>query len=146
MAMFSPDMLGFGSLAALAALGAAMILLMLVISAALYVYAALALSTIAKKLKHKQPWLAWIPFANISLILMMGGFHWAFVFLILVPILGWLALLVLAVIATWRIYEKRHYPGALALVPLGGFIPIIGWLAGIANLVILGLVAWQDRR
>jgi hypothetical protein len=146
MAMFTPDMLGFGSLAALAALGAAMMLLMLAIGIAVYVYYALAYSTIARKLKHKQPWLAWIPFANLSLILMLGGFHWAYVFLMLVPILGWIALAVLGVISLWRIYEKRHYPGALALVPLGGFIPIVGWLVGIANIIIIGFVAWKDRK
>ena len=143
MAMFSPEMLGLGGM--MAFLGAFLVFA-LIIGVAFYVYYALALSTIAKKLKYNKPWLAWIPFANISLVLILGGFHWALVFLLLIPVLGWIALAVIAIIATWRIYEKRNYPGWLALIPLAGFIPILGWLVGVANLVILGLVAWADRK
>jgi hypothetical protein len=53
---------------------------------------------------------------------------------------------VLLLIATWRVYEKRKYPGWLSLISLAGFIPGVGPLAGIANLVILGLVAWKDMK
>ncbi len=74
------------------------------------------------------------------MILQMGGFHWAWTFLILIPILGWIGLLVLMVIAHWRIFEKRHYPGWLSL---GMIIPQLG---GILYLVIMGFVAWKDRR
>jgi hypothetical protein len=143
MAMFTPEMLGLGGM--MAFMGA-FIIFALIIGAAVYIYCALAWSTIAKKLNHNQPWLAWIPFANISLVLMLGGFHWAWVFLVLVPILGWIALFVMGIIATWRVYEKRKYPGWLSLLPLLGAIPFLGWLAGIANFVILGFVAWSDRK
>ena len=110
-----------------------------------YVYFALAWMTIAKKLKYKYPWIAWIPIANIAMIFQLGGFHWALIFLLLIPVLGWFAIAILAIIATWRIFEKRKYPGWLALIPLAGIIPLIGWLAQIANLVIIGLVAWKDK-
>lgn len=110
----------------------------------LYVYVAFAWYTIAKKLNHKSPWLAWIPFANVALTLQLGGFHWAWVFLLLVPILGWIAIWVMLIIATWRVYEKRKYPGWLSLLPLAGAIPTVGGLASIANLIILGFVAWRD--
>ncbi|MBD3247319.1 hypothetical protein GF378_01735, partial [Candidatus Pacearchaeota archaeon] len=56
--------------------------LALLISLAGYIYFAFAWMTIAKKLKHKYAWLAWIPIANIALVLQLGGFHWAWVFLI----------------------------------------------------------------
>jgi hypothetical protein len=79
------------------------------------------------------------------MVLQMGGFHWAWVFLILVPFLGAIAIMVLSIISTWRIYEKRKYPGILSLVILLSMIPFVGFLAGIANLVILGMVAWVDR-
>jgi hypothetical protein len=111
----------------------------------LYVYTALVWMTIAKKLKHPHPWLAWIPIANAAMILQLGGFHWAWVFLILIPILGWIALFILSIIATWNIYEQRKYPGWLALISLLGFIPFVSWIANIANLVIMGLVAWMDK-
>jgi len=112
---------------------------------AFYVYTSLALMTIAKKLKYKKAWLAWIPIANISMILQLGGFHWAWVFLILIPIVGWIALAVLLVISFWKIFEKRKYPGWLALLPLVGMIPKIGGLANLAFLIILGFVAWGKK-
>ncbi len=118
---------------------------MIGVSIVLYIYMALALMTVAKKLDHQYPWLAWIPVANLALILQLGNFHWAWVFLIIIPILGWIAVGILGIIATWRIFEKRNYPGWLALIPLVGFIPFIGYLATLANLVVWGFVAWKDR-
>ncbi len=129
--------LGGAFIAAIFALGA-LIAAGLII--AVYVYFALAWSTIARKLKHKYPWLAWIPFANISLILEIGGFHWAWVFLLLVPIFGWLALLVLTIIATWKIFEKRNYPGWFSLAVL---IPKVG---GLFYLIAIGFVAWKEMK
>ncbi len=107
---------------------------------AFYVYFALAWSTIAKKLKYKRSWLAWIPFANLAMILQLGGFHWALIFLLLIPIVGWIAILVLLIIASWRIFEKRKYPGWLSLSMV---IPQVG---GILYLIAIGFVAWKDKR
>ena len=137
---------GTYSLAGIAALLLGLTLLAMVLVLAFYIYTSLALMTIGKKLKYKYPWLAWIPVANMAMILQMGGFSWLWVFLIIVPALGWLALGVFCIIALWRIFEKRKYPGWLALVPLLGFIPMLGALASIAFLVVLGVVAWKDRR
>ena len=114
--------------------------------AAIYVYSSLAWMTIAKKLRYRYPWLAWIPFANSAMILQLGGFNWAWAFLWLVPILGWIAIGILLVISFWRIFEKRNYPGWLALVPLLSLVPMTEGIAGIAFLIILGFVAWKDRR
>lgn len=110
-----------------------------IIFAAFYIYFAMAWMTIAQKLKHKYPWLAWIPFANISLILQLGGFHWAWVFLILIPVVGWIALAVLSIIATWKIFEKRKYPGWFSLSMI---IPQVGT---ILYLIAIGFVAWKDK-
>jgi len=77
---------------ALMALG---IMILAVFMIGLYVYFSLAWYTIAKKLKNKNAWVAWIPIANIGLILQLGGFHWVWIFLILIPFLGWIALGVL---------------------------------------------------
>lgn len=132
-----PDLLVGGLFGALIAIG---ILFMILFLAAIYAYHALAWMTIAKKLKYKRPWLAWIPFANISVILQLGGFHWAWVFLILIPILGWIALFVLVIISSWRIFEKRKYPGWFSLSLI---VPKIG---GILYAITIGFVAWQDRK
>src|SRR3989344_3660007 len=96
-----------GVIGALVAIG---ILFLIMMIALVYVYFALAWYTIAKKMKHKNPWLAWIPFANISMLLPLGGFHWAWVFLLLIPFAGWVAVYVLFIIASWRIFAKRKYP------------------------------------
>ena len=120
----------------LLALGTFLILIML----AFYVYFSFAWMTIAKKLKYKRPWLAWIPIANIAMMLQLGSFHWAWIFLVLIPILGWIPLFVLMIISTWRIFEKRKYPGWFSLSLI---IPQIG---GILYLVAIGFVAWADKK
>ena len=116
------------------------IMAMLLFVVALYVYISLSWMTIAKKLKYKNAWFAWIPVLNIAMILQLGGFHWGLVFLFLIPVLGWLALFVLMIIATWRIFEKRKYPGWFSLSLI---IPKIG---GILYLIAIGFVAWKDRK
>ena len=132
--------IGLGALAAMIGVAIAVVILIIV---ALYIYTSWAWMTIAKKLKYKNAWLAWIPFANVSMMLQLGNFHWALVFLALIPILGWIALIVLVLISTWRIFEKRKYPGWMALIPIATYIPKLGFLAGIAYLIILGFVAWK---
>jgi len=106
----------------------------------LYVYTALAFMTIAKKLRYDKPWLAWIPVANLFLIPILAKKNWAWGFIFLVPI----ANIVFFFIWMWNIYEQRKYPGWLSLVPLLGFIPFIGIFVSLANLIILGFVAWKD--
>ena len=105
-----------------------------------YVYHAFAWQKIAKKQKYKYPWLAWIPFANISQILELGSFHWALIFLFLIPILGWIALFVLMIIAIWRVFEKENYPGWFSLSLT---IPKVG---GILYLIAIGFVAWKKSK
>ncbi|MBN2052928.1 hypothetical protein JW756_05465 [Candidatus Woesearchaeota archaeon] len=125
-----------------AALFGAFLALGIVILIVLYVYYALAWMTIARKLNYDKPWLAWIPIANAFLIPILAKKKWPWGFIFLVPIVG----AVFYFIWTWNIYEQRKYPGWLCLAILVGLIPVIGWLGGIANLVITGLVAWSDRK
>ncbi|MBW2992882.1 hypothetical protein KY345_06725 [Candidatus Woesearchaeota archaeon] len=131
---------------AIGAILAASIVFILIIGLAFYIYFSLVWMVIAKKLGHKYPWLAWIPVARTAMILQLGNFGWGWVFLILLPIIGWIALVVLVIIAKWRIFEKRKYPGWLALVPLAAVIPHISPLAGIANIIIMAFVAWKDQK
>lgn len=131
------DMIFGGMASAVAIVGVFFIIL---IFSALYVYFALAWMKIACKLGHKHRWLAWIPFANVAMMLQLGGFHWAWVFLALIPFLGWIALAVLLIIATWRIFERRHYPGWFALSMI---VPKVGF---VLYLVAIGFVAWKDKK
>jgi hypothetical protein len=128
------DFYGWGFLLAIG------IFLMVVVLAAFYVYFSLAWMTIARKLKYKKAWLAWIPVANIAMMLQLGGFHWAWVFLILIPILGWIPLCILVVISTWKIFEKRKYPGWFSLSVI---LPQVGFAL---YLVAIWFVAWRDRK
>jgi hypothetical protein len=125
---------------------AAFLVVAIIIGIAIYVYTALALYTIAKKLGHKNPWLAWIPIANVALMFQLGGFHWAWVFLLLIPVLGWIAVYVLTIISMWRIFEKRKYPGWLSLVMILEAVPFVNWVALIAYLIIIGFIAWGDKK
>lgn len=130
------EVFGGGIIGALMALWIGFVLILLV---GIYVYHALAWMTIGKKLDYKIPWLAWIPVANIAMILQIGSFHWAWVFLILVPIAGWIALLVLQVIAVWRMFVKRKYPGWFSLAQI---IPQVG---GVLYLIAIGFAAWGKK-
>mgnify|MGYP003991988231 CR=1 FL=1 len=103
---------------------------------AIYVYTSLAWYKIGKKLKYKNNWLAWIPIVRWAMILQMGGFHWAWVFLVLIPVVGWISLFVILIIASWGIYKRCRYPGWFSLAMI---IPEIG---GILYLIAIGFVAW----
>ena len=120
----------------MASLGLALMIILLIGG---YVYFSYAWMVIARKLEYKNTWFAWIPIANEAMILQLGEFNWLWIFLILIPILGWIALSVLSIIATWRIFEKRKYPGWFSLSMI---IPRIG---GILYLIAIGLAAWKDK-
>jgi CDP-diglyceride synthetase len=114
--------------------------------AAVYIYQAWAWMTIAKKQKHKYPWLAWIPFAGDAMRLQLGKFHWAWVFLWVVPIFGWLALVILLTMAQWRIFEKEKYEGWFALSYPVMLLPRISEVGFVAYLIIIGFVAWRNPK
>lgn len=131
---------------AIGAFIAAFLVLAIIFIFAYWIYTSLAWSTIGKKLKYKNNWIAWIPIARWSMILELGRFHWALIFLLLIPILGWIAILVLLLISMWRIYEKLNFSGWLALIPILCWIPFLGWLASLAGIIILGVVAWSNKK
>lgn len=124
----------------------AMIAFIVMLVVGVWIYTSFAYMEIAKKLKYKYPGLAWIPFARGAMMLQLGGFSWALIFLLLVPVLGWIAVAILYYISHWRVFEKRKYSGWFALVPLLGMIPFLSVFASVAFLIILGFVAWQDKK
>lgn len=142
--LFQGSMAEAPVLAAIIALG----IIALFFAILLYVYFAVAWMRIAEKKGHKRPWLAWIPFANIAMWLQLGRFHWAWIFLIFIPIAGWLALYILFIISNWRVFEDLKYPGWLSLAILLDILTagtgIIG-VGTIAYAVVVGIVAWKKE-
>jgi len=105
-----------------------------------YVYTALAWSTIARKLGYDKPWLAWIPIANFFLLPILNGKSAWWGLILFVPIVGQ----VYMIIWLWNIFEMRHFPGWLSLIVVLMFFPPLNSAATIGLLVIFGVVAWHD--
>ena len=100
------------------------------LSLAIYAYVAFCLYTIAKKTNTENPWLAWIPIANIVLACQIAGKPWWWVFFFFIPI----ANVVFAILVMWKVAEARNKPGWLSILMI---IPI-------ANLVVVGIIAFAD--
>ena len=119
--------------AAAVAVAGAVMLVLFVVFAALYVYLALALFTIAKKTNTENAWLAWIPIANIVLMLNIAKKPIWWIIFFIVPILN-IAGIVFAVLIWMAIAEARGKPswwGILVIVPF-------------VNLIVPGYLAWAD--
>ena len=107
----------------------------LVVGVALYVYFALALQAIAKKTNTPNPWLAWIPVANVYLMTQIAGLPawWTLaIFLPLIPLLGSVAMMAVMAWWWWQIAEKLGKPGWWGILYL---VPVV-------NFVIIGIMAW----
>jgi len=107
-----------------------MLLFILVLAAACYVYFALALSTIATKTNTENPWLAWIPIANVVLMLNIAKKPVWWIILFLIPFVS----IVIAIIVWMGVAEARGKPnwwGILLIVPVAG-------------LIVPGYLAWAD--
>jgi hypothetical protein len=95
-----------------------------------YVYMSFCLQTIAKKTNAENAWLAWIPIANIILMLSIARKPAWWILLMFVPLVN----IVIAVIVWMEIAKARSKPewwGILMVVPF-------------ANLVAPGYLAFSD--
>jgi Family of unknown function (DUF5684) len=88
------------------------------------------LQTIADKTKTENSWLAWIPIANLVLMLNIAKKPMWWIILFLVPFVN----IVIAIMVWMAVAEARGKPswwGILTIVP-------------IANLIVPGVLAWSD--
>ena len=106
---------------------------------AVYIYYCWVWFTLSKKLGYKDAWLAWIPIANLFLLPILAKQHWAFGFLMLIPIVN----IVFSIIWCWDIYKKRKFSGALALVKIGYAIPFLIPFAFLADFIIMSIIAFE---
>ncbi|MHC1716317.1 MAG: DUF5684 domain-containing protein [Candidatus Dojkabacteria bacterium] len=115
--------------------GGAMIVFSLAIGFAFYIYFALSLMTIARKLGEKNAWFAWIPILNMVLLFKLGNQNPWLLLLLLIPGIGALIVAILTIIALMSICERRGYDKLLGLL----------YLVPVANLVLFGILAWGKR-
>ena len=92
-----------------------------VLSLAFYVYGAVCLQVIAKKTNTANGWLAWIPIANVVLMLNVAQKPVWWLLLVLIPLLN----VVIAVIVWMKIAKARakaEWWGVMMVVPIMNFI------------------------
>lgn len=125
--LFGQESAGPG--AGLAALGA-MLFFFVIFAVAMYVYMALALQTIAKKTNTENPWLAWIPIANIILMLNIAKKPLWWIILCLIPLVN----IVIFIIMWMAVAEARNKPSWWGILMI---VPVVG-------LIVPGYLAWSD--
>jgi hypothetical protein len=102
----------------------------LLIIAAVYVYTALAVQTIAEKTNTENPWLAWIPIANLILLLNIAKKPIWWIVLCLIPLVN----LIVFIIVWMAVAEARGKPGWVGVLLI---VPVLGALMP-------GYLAWAD--
>ena len=102
----------------------------LLIGLAAYVYTALAVQTIAEKTNTENPWLAWIPIANIILLLNIAKKPIWWIVLFLIPLVN-----IIFIIMVWMaVAEARGKPGWVGVLLI---VPLVG-------AIVPGYLAWAD--
>ena len=113
-----------------AAMTGTIMMVALIAGVVMYLYMALALQTIADKTATANSWLAWVPVANIILMVSIAKKPLWWILLLLVPLVN----IVIAIMLWMAISEARGKPnwwGILTIVP-------------ILNFVVPGYLAWSD--
>jgi hypothetical protein len=110
-----------------AAAGGSLVFLLL-IGLAVYVYTGLAMQTIAEKTNTENPWLAWIPIANLILLLNIAKKPVWWIVLWFIPLVN----IIIFIVVWMAVAEARGKPGwvgVLLIVPvLGALMPgYLGW-------------------
>ncbi len=112
------------------ALSGIMLLFMLVLGIGSYVYLSLALQTIASKTATPNDWLAWIPIANLFLLLSVAKKPLWWLLLLLIPFVN-LVILIIVWMAVAEARRKPNWWGILLIVP-------------VVNIIVPGYLAWAD--
>ena len=110
--------------------GIASLSFFIILAMAIYAYMALAVQTIARKLEIPHDWFAWIPIANLFLLLAMARKPLWWFFLLLVPVVN----IVISIMVWMEIAKNRGKPTWLGFLLL---LPLI-------SLVVPGYLAWSE--
>ena len=112
------------------ALGGTFFLFFVVFGLGFYVYHSLALQAIGTKTNTENPWLAWIPIANIILMLNIAKKPLWWIILFIIPLVN----IVVSIMVWMEIAKARGKPdwwGIMVIVP-------------IMNLIMPGYLAWAE--
>lgn len=123
-------LIGLGFLAVWGTFMVGMYAFAICISLLTYVYMALALSTIAKKVGEENTWFAWVPFLNFYLMILIAKVEPWMIILIFVPF----ANLAITIYLWMKIAERRGFPNWVVILFL---VPGVG-------LAIPGYIAWGE--
>ena len=122
------------------ALAIGLVIFVIAVMIALYIYMSLAFMAIAKKAKLSSPGIAWIPgFGPIIIAFRASEMHWwpwlllIGCFIPIVDIFAGIAFTVFTIIWIWKMFEEIKKPGWWAILML---IPVV-------NLVMMGIAAWS---
>ncbi len=96
-----------------------------------YIYASVCLYLIAKKTGVSNPWLAWIPLANLWVMVTAAGKEWWWILLMFVPLVGVAVVVYLWMCITENV-GKDKWLGLLIMVP-------------IVNMVWMGILAFSKQ-
>lgn len=123
-------MAGYPGVAASNPMSPTTVIIFVIIALAVYLYTAYCLLQIAKKTNTPNEWLAWIPIANIVLMVQIAKLSLWWIVGLLIPYLN----IAVAVYVWWKIAEQRRRPGWWGIL----------MLIGPVNLVILWFLAFKE--
>ena len=124
-----PDYSSAVSTSAAGGIIAGMLVIELLVGAVVYVWLALCLQFIAKKTNTPNGWMAWVPIANMILMLQIAKMPLWYIILWFIPIVN-----IVIIIMVWvKIFEACGKPGWWVILM---FLPLV-------NFIILGVVAFS---
>jgi hypothetical protein len=106
------------------------LLIFCILTLVMYVYFGLTIQTIANKTNTENAWLAWIPIANMVLLLNIARKPIWWIILFFIPLVG-IVMLVLVWMAVAEARNKPNWWGILMIVP-------------VVNFIVPGYLAWSD--
>ncbi len=101
----------------------------------LYLWSALALAAMFRKV-GEPVWKAWVPVVNVATVLKVGGFSPWLVLINLVPLFGFLAFVVVFIVAVHRI--TVGFGAGAGLTVVGAVVPVV-W----ASILGFGSARWE---
>ena len=113
-----------------ALLSAGIIGFVVIICVLSYVYHSLAIQTIANKTNTENGWLAWIPIANLILLLNIARKPVWWIVLLLIPLVN----IVVGIIVLMAVAEARNKPSWWGIL----------WIIPPISIIVPGYLAWSD--